>query len=362
MDRVYKWFDDDKNCNNDELPTVQHFNFTTVHTDNRLKIWPPTYTPSWNYLVEHQINHWYANEHKPMDDLNGFDKIDSAWQNALLQSFAVLAIGDDKVMDLISNSDIEWEESTKWMFADQAARETTHKIVYNRMLELACVSRSYTVNTLTSGDFSHYIMDCRVLDEFQLPERNEVNDKVLFLSTMILCERYLFAAPFLIINLMGESGFINKCVKINMQVMKDEHVHYKHAVQLLMDLKRGVTNEVEINELFRGLSGAFMVLVESMVMKICIDLTYQQKISVLHHTRFTLRDIFVTLQIEPPPAVVQYTITPFKVFDKNCGEDKFNLMESTSTVYNASNSIYYPAWDVLDEEMRQEMIEETKRK
>ncbi|AAM70318.1 ribonucleotide reductase 2a [Phthorimaea operculella granulovirus] len=340
MDRVNKWFAGVAEY--EIVPKVEKFKNNFEQTGKSLQIWPPSYYPSWFYYQQHQANHWFANEHDPLDDLSGFEKITPAWQNALLQSFAALAIGDDKVMCLISENELQWEESTKWMFADQAARETTHKIAYNRMLELARVSTFFTTDTLTSDEYANYLMDKVDLDV------SNVNAKAKFLITMMLCERYLFAAPFLIINLMGESGFINTCVKINMQVMKDEHSHYAHSVQVLHDSCQNFEN------IFNELCAKFEPLVESIVGKICIDLEKSQIGAIMDHTRFTLHTIYVDNRMEVPTHLKKYTSTPFLVFDKNTGVDKFNLMESNSTVYKAGKSLYYPDWNEIKRSVEEE--------
>jgi ribonucleotide reductase beta subunit family protein with ferritin-like domain len=366
MDRVNKWFKNDTNdgavaFKSTDLPAVAAFQSGRVKTDKRLQIWPPSYEPSWRYYQAHQANHWYVNEHNPLDDLNGFENVDCEWQNALLQSFAVLAIGDDRVMSLIENDKLEWEETTRWFFADQAARETTHKIVYNRMLELARISSTFTVDTLTSDEFSDYLMDCGPINAFVSSEEVEVGvgvSKAIFLINMIMCERYLFAAPFLIINLMGESGLINTCVKINMQVMKDEHDHYSHAVQLLHDLKKSSGETDRIDGVFARLAKLFTRLVEPMVLKICIDLNEEQTSGIMDHTRFTMRTIFEDCGVSVPERLIEYTSTPFSVFDKNTGVDKFNLMESNSTVYKAGRSLYLPDWNALQDSIKREEEEE----
>ncbi|QBQ01669.1 rr2a [Hyphantria cunea granulovirus] len=361
MERVNKWFGGAFKSSN--LPRVARYEpDNTLATGRQLKIWPPVYAPSWYYYQMHQANHWYTNEHNPLDDKEGFEKIDRCWQNALLQSFAALAIGDDHVMSMINKSALKWEESTEWLFTDQGARETTHKIVYNRMLELAHSSACFTVNTLTNDAFVNYLMDCKPINSFTVPDRNETMDKALFLATMILCERYLFAAPFLIINLMSESGLINTCVKINMQVMKDEHVHYLHAVQLWHDLQTP-EHASAVDAMFVDLASLFKRLVEQMVLKICVDLPENQKLGVMDHTRFTLRTIFVDCGVSGiPEDVVDYTTTPFLVFDKNTGVDKFNLMESNSTVYKASKTIYIPDWSGLYASVQNEQEEERELK
>jgi ribonucleotide reductase beta subunit family protein with ferritin-like domain len=360
MERVNKWF---LNINaKSVLPLLNDRHDYDHHQHNgskkQLQIWPPDYLPSWRYYQEHQANHWYANEHNPMDDLNGFLQVDCAWQDALLQSFAALAIGDDKVMSLIDENKLEWAVSTQWMFADQGARETVHKIVYNRMLELACVSKHYTVDMLTSNVFVNYLMDCTAINTYTPPpppslsssssSENEIELKAHFLITMIMCERYLFAAPFLIINLMGESGFINTCVKINMQVMKDEHVHYMHALQLLHDLRLEDNNNI-IDIIFEDLSVLFTDMVEKMVLKICSNLKENEKRAIMDHTRFTLYTIYVDAGVKAPDQLLIYTTTPFSVFDKNTGVDKFNLMESNSTVYKSGRSgVYIPDFKTIN--------------
>jgi ribonucleotide reductase beta subunit family protein with ferritin-like domain len=360
MDRVNKWFKSNAGAaavefKSVDLPAVAAFRSCREKIDKRLQIWPPSYEPSWRYYQAHQANHWYVNEHNPLDDLNGFEKVDRQWQNALLQSFAVLAIGDDKVMSLIENDTLEWEESTRWFFADQAARETTHKIVYNRMLELARISCAFTVDTLISDEFSDYLMNCGAISSFVPPEEAHIDvSKAIFLINMIMCERYLFAAPFLIINLMGESGLINTCVKINMQVMKDEHDHYSHAVQLLHDLKRSCREVDRIDDAFVSLANLFTETVEPMVAKICLDLDAEQTRGIMDHTRFTMRTIFEDCAVSVPAKLTEYTTTPFSVFDKNTGVDKFNLMESNSTVYKAGRSLYFPDWNALQHTIERE--------
>lgn len=312
-----------------------------------LQIWPPVYEPSWMYYQMHQTNYWSASEHDPLDDKVGFLQIDEGWQNAILQSFALLAIGDDKVMNIIEDDNLDWFESTKWMFADQAARETVHKIAYNRMLTLASCSKRFTVDDLTSDAYVDYVTGDTDVFNFECADTN-VARKALFLIKMMLCERYLFSAPFLIINMMGETGLINTSVKINMQVMKDEHVHYLHAVHLLKDLKKANDDiRIEIDGMFCKMAEMFKVMVENIVEKIGASLDEHCVGGIMDHTRFTLRTIFVDNEIDPMPDIDEYDTTPFSVFDKNSGIDKFNLMESTSTVYKAVKSIYVPDWNAM---------------
>nr|AJR20421.1 rr2a [Lymantria dispar multiple nucleopolyhedrovirus]AMO27644.1 RR2A [Lymantria dispar multiple nucleopolyhedrovirus]AQQ80164.1 rr2a [Lymantria dispar multiple nucleopolyhedrovirus] len=317
-------------------------------TGNALQIWPPKYGLSWSFYKDHQANYWSAEEHDPLDDINGFVKLPREWQNAALRSFAVLAIGDDAVMKFIDESGLEWEESTEWLFKDQGARETVHKIVYNKMLQLANHSRDYVMNSFTSDDFVSYMLSGETL-EFRSDLR-----KACFLIKMIFCERYLFAVPFLIINILGETNAINTCVKINMQVMKDEHLHYLHAVALLNDIKGG--RETEIAELFCRVGEQFVKIVEPMVLKIGLDLDEKQRAGLMDHARFTLREIYIDNKICPPESVAAYAQTPFSVFDKNTGVDKFNVMESNSTVYKAVRGVYVPDWNdsIEDEQDEQE--------
>ncbi|AAS82700.1 ORF38 [Agrotis segetum granulovirus] len=329
-----------------------------------LKIWPPTYAPSWHYYQLHQANYWSATEHEPLEDVSGFIKLDSQWQKAVLHSFAILAIGDDAVMQFIDENDLEWEECTQWMFKDQGARETIHKIVYNKMLHLADHSSEFTTSMLTSKKYINYILhnnsDLK-LQKYKLED--EVMKKAAFLIKMIFCERYLFATPFLVINLMGESGFLNNCVRINMQVMKDEHVHYLHAVQLFRDLKPKSDQIDEINKLFFDMAQEFVEIVENMIMKIGAGLESKYKQGFLDHSRFTLHTIYSDCGIDVPQSLAEYTTTPFIVFDKNTGADKFNLMESNSTVYKAVRAQYVPDWNNLqDEEADKEIVVECKLK
>lgn len=252
------------------------------------------------------------------------------------------------------------------MFKDQGARETVHKIVYNRMLQLADYSADFSVNMLTSNEYVEYILGRDTMDMVLLAEceRNEVMKKACFLIKMIFCERYLFAAPFLFINLMGESGYINICVKINMQVMKDEHVHYLHAVQLFHDLRLDHPEEREaIDTLFTAFARMFTPKVEGMVLKLGQGLEEKYVRGVMDHTRFTLKTIFVDCRLSSPERLVDYNSTPFSVFDKNTGADKFNLMESNSTVYKAVRATFVPDWTNLkDEEADAEPVVECKLK
>ncbi|AKR14199.1 ribonucleotide reductase small subunit [Dasychira pudibunda nucleopolyhedrovirus] len=317
-------------------------------TGNALQIWPPKYGLSYAFYKDHQANYWSAEEHDPLDDINGFVKLPREWQNAVLRSFAVLAIGDDAVMKFIDESGLKWEENTEWLFKDQGARETVHKIVYNKMLQLANYSTDYVMSSFTSDDFVSYMLGGEAL-EFYSDHR-----KACFLIKMIFCERYLFAVPFLIINILGETNAINTCVKINMQVMKDEHVHYLHAVALLNDIKESA-NTTAINELFCHIGDQFVKIVEPMVAKIGLDLTEKQLAGLLDHARFTLREIYNDNQVLPPDSVTPYTKTPFSVFDKNSGVDKFNVMESNSTVYKAVRGAYVPNWNAVTEEKEEDI-------
>lgn len=358
MERITKFFGADFKSTL-SATDVEPFTQSAQSVVTTLKIWPPEYEPSWHYYQIHQANYWSANEHEPLEDTNGFIKMERGWQNALLQSFAVLAIGDDAVMRFIDENDYSWRETTLWMFKDQGARETVHKIVYNRMLQLAEYSTDFTVNMLTSDEYVEYILGEEKIDAGLLEEceRNEVMKKACFLIKMILCERYLFAAPFLIINLMGESGYINNCVKINMQVMKDEHVHYLHAVQLYHDLKLDHPEEKQaIDALFGTLATEFTLKVEGMVSKLGLGLDQKYVRGVMDHTRFTLQTIYADSGLPVPERLLPYTSTPFSVFDKNTGADKFNLMESNSTVYKAVRATYVPDWSDLKEEEEPEIV------
>lgn len=346
MERVNRFFDVTfQSLIDDEQ---RPFEASDTPTGNSLQIWPPKYGLSWAFYRDHQANYWSAEEHEPLDDINGFIKLPREWQNAVLRSFAVLAIGDDAVMKFIDENDLVWEESTEWLFKDQGARETVHKIVYNKMLQLANHSRDYVFNSFTSDDFVSYILGGDVL------EFSSEHKKACFLIKMIFCERYLFAVPFLIINLLGETNAINTCVKINMQVMKDENVHYLHAVALLKDIKGN--DEKEIDELFCTIGEQFVKIVEPMVIKIGLELNDKQKAGLMDHARFTLREIYTDNGIAPPRSVAAYTKTPFSVFDKNTGVDKFNVMESNSTVYKAVRGIYVPDWTNDDEEEEEMFI------
>lgn len=334
------------------LDTYLPFVHTSSAMKTSLKIWPPTYEPSWRYYQIHQANYWSASEHDPMDDVSGFVELEEGWKNALLQSFAVLAIGDDVVMQYIDENDLNWAESTTWLFKDQGARETVHKIVYNQMLQLALHSSIFTVNILTSDEFVRFIIGKDRNDLFNTCDLSEAMKKACFLIKMIFCERYLFAAPFLIINLMGESGYLNTCVKINMQVMKDEHVHYLHAVQLLHDLKSSnPTEKKNIDDMFEKIGHEFVEIVEPMVLKLGRWLHQKYTQGILDHTRFTLRSIYSDNKMQHPEFVDSYTSTPFSVFDKNTGVDKFNLMESNSTVYKAMRGTFVPDWHNLKPEI-----------
>ncbi|AER41429.1 ribonucleotide reductase subunit 2a [Epinotia aporema granulovirus] len=343
MERVNQFFNATFQTRLTDEDQQRPFEVSDTSTGNSLQIWPPKYGLSWEFYQNHQANYWSAEEHEPLDDVNGFIKLSREWQNAVLRSFAVLAIGDDAVMKFINENGLEWEESTEWLFKDQGARETVHKIVYNKMLQLANHSSDYVVNSFTSDEFVSYIMGGDVL-EFE----SSGQKKACFLIKMIFCERYLFAVPFLIINLLGETNAINTCVKINMQVMKDENVHYLHAVALLKDIKGD--NAQAIDELFCAIGERFVKIVEPMVIKIGLELTDKQKAGLMDHARFTLREIYMDNGIESPQSVAQYTKTPFSVFDKNTGVDKFNVMESNSTVYKAVRGVYMPDWTKDDDE------------
>lgn len=184
------------------------------------------------YGLYRQHNHlnWGPDELDISSDQESFDSLSKEWQNVLLWIFSILAFGDNIVSNELDRSIIdEWFEAESLLFfKDQNAREAVHEIVYRKML-------------LLGGHRFDEFNEKKFGSDLCFPQmKNNNGQRSLFLLNIIFCERIYFAVPFFIILIMGRCGYISTIDALNRFVMRDENLHYLHALALF---KKYNTNE-----------------------------------------------------------------------------------------------------------------------
>lgn len=312
--------------------------------DERFKIiFPPDvrFLHSYNCLHEHQSVHWTAHEFQPEYDREKFLQAPIILQKINLEFIACLMYGDSFVLDAFNEeilmADLQSIE-VKSMFIDQAAREIVHQEIYSKMLQ---------VSSPATDDYNYYrskkFFQQRLgkFDKF-ISEENLAsykNDFRFLLFIIMLCENIMFAPMFHSLCYLAITGYAPKLCDANVQVMRDEYLHYKHARGLLLDESTCVftvkPEKSKLRKIFFNFKKIVIEIIKDIIpanfntsdnlFNLDISLRHFEYVCFQFLKENSLLDLSVDKIINESPAKT-YMILPQN-------ETRINLMESKSTIY-----------------------------
>lgn len=284
---------------------------------------------SYNCWQEHQKLSWTTHENDPSVDADKFAHAPDKFKEIVLTMVGCIMIGDSVVLDRISNGITHKITSieARAMFTDQESRETVHKSMYSKMLNVSPDSAYYR-----SKEFKDKYMGRfeRIVDHYKS------DDIRIVLYFIMLCENILFAPMFQTICYLATLGYAPKLCDSNLLVMRDEFVHYQHA-RLLMS-----AFNYKIDTLFaREILHVFKNLVIDLLHEIVADYsdgTYNLQHVTDHFNHvvygFMLENSLFLTDEEREFDGKRYGKSPAeKYMLLPACELKINLMESNSTIY-----------------------------
>lgn len=237
---------------NEEYEAIKNNNIIEPILDPIYKDKDVVYPPNEKFLIsykcwhEHQRVMWGSSEIKPSINRDTFmNGTDPELRNIVLSMIACLMHGDSCVADAISQNILDKitpKEVTN-MFTDQAARENIHQEAYSKQLDVSNNAQYYRSAEFKDKYFSGFI---KFAEEYRNTE-----DVALMLYFIMLCENIMFAPMFHVICFLATLGVAPKLCEINLQVMRDEHIHYQHARYLLASLQKKIKTEDARNILFK---------------------------------------------------------------------------------------------------------------
>lgn len=195
----------------------------------------PMFEASYDCWVGHQTVMWNSVETDSSANRDTFmNSADKELQKIVLRSIGVLMNGDSKVTDLLTSDVMDKIKANevRMMFADQAAREFIHQDAYSRQLDVCNSAYEYR-----SEEFSN-----KYLKRFEIMAQKWASRKDIRITLyfIMLCEYIMFSVPFSIICYLSHLGFAQKLCEVNLQIMRDEHIHYTHARIVLSNMRRRI--------------------------------------------------------------------------------------------------------------------------
>lgn len=295
----------------------------------------PKFLHSYNCWHRHQSIMWSSHENHPEVDRDKFNRADPELQRIVLEMVACIMIGDSVVLDALKCDEFNriTAVETLAMFRDQVARENIHQEVYSKMLDVSDKSAYYR-----SRQFSELRMH-----RFTLLAEDYTGDGVdlrTMLYFIMLCENIMFAPMFQCICYLATTGYAPKLGDSNLQVMRDEYIHYKHVrgllAELMVKLKRYKARTIlaafewTVTEMLREIIGEY----------VSEDGMYSYDLALAHFRHvchgfmrenglyYTKEEERINERLYGTSPVASYMYLPQH-------EIKINLMESNSTIYMA---------------------------
>jgi ribonucleotide reductase beta subunit family protein with ferritin-like domain len=293
---------------------------------------------SYKCFVAHQQCFWGVSEHNPALDRDKFQQLDDDFKQIIYKMAACLMNGDDVVLSRLSSSILNsiTAAPVRAMFVSQEERETTHKVAYSKILDLASLKqqRYFRSNKFTN----RYMGIFDALMEFA----NTEPTLEITLFFIMLCEKIMFAPFFATFCYLASLGNAPRVSEINEQVMRDENIHYIHARGLLNNNSWGIDKRIA-----RRARDLMQNAVEFLIYDIVgtyesTDKHLSTK-TLTEHTRYTIHQfnmdngLYETSE-ELQEAETRWNTSPLLHYHNQTSTLglKNNLMEVTSTLYAAS--------------------------
>lgn len=294
----------------------------------------PKFLQSYRYWHLHQSIMWSSHEIHPECDRDRFFTLDSRMRDICLSMISYLMWGDSVVVDILEQDITEriTAREVKVFLADQTARENIHQEVYSKMLD---VTSSEEAARYRSKEFR----DKHMWRFVELSEKYRSHiDMAVFFYFVMVCECIMFAPMFQTICYAAYIGAVRVLGTANLQVMRDEAIHYKHARHILSTLRRKIKKS-----LAREILDAFVALIDELLVETVGDYKSADGLYSLNICRDHLRHVYTgfmsenslfynddeaTLEISrwgKSPAACYMTLPN--------NEIKNNLMESNSSIY-----------------------------
>lgn len=295
----------------------------------------PKFLHSYNCWHRHQSVMWSSHENHPEVDRDKFRRADPELQRIVLEMVACLMIGDSVVLDTLRCDEFNriTAVETLAMFRDQAARETVHQEVYSKMLDVSHEGAYYR---------SRRFAELRMHRFARLAEYYTTTSDGADLRTMLyfimVCENIMFAPMFQCICYLATTGYAPKLCDSNLQVMRDEYIHYKHVRGLLAEFVVKLSRPRA-----RSILAAFETTVTELLLEIIgeyvsADGMYSYDLALAHFKHvchgfmrenglyYTKEEERINEKLYGTSPVACYMYLPQH-------EIKINLMESNSTIY-----------------------------
>lgn len=332
-DRVNICADDDSENNDEDQPESildpknADYNNGVVYPPN------PKFLHSYNCWHQHQSVVWTSFENRPEADEDKFHQADEELQAIALQMIACLMFGDSVVLNALACEEFNriTAVETLAMLSDQVARENVHQEVYSRMLDVSHKGAYYR-----SREFYELRMHrfARLVEEYA----NDNVDLRTMLYFIMVCENIMFAPMFQCICYLATTGYAPKLCEANLQVMRDEYIHYKHARGLLAEFKTKLSRRKARSVLASFETAVTELLQEIIGDYVSADGMYSYDIALAHfrhvcHGFMRENGLYYTRKEERINEKLYGTSPAAGYMYLPQHETKINLMESNSTIY-----------------------------
>lgn len=287
------------------------------------------------YWHLHQSIHWTAHEFDILQDKEKFNLAPVEYQNAIMDTAAILMYGDSIVLDLLGTETFNVKcISRRAMFQDQSAREMVHAHFYSKMLTL-----KPDAHILRSEEKKQELLR-PLLQTLDLSIRADSENLSEVLFVMSLCEYILFAPLFVFINYVSTLDYCPTLCSGNLLVMRDEYIHYCHACELQTILPSKISREKAMRW-----TDVFHTAVKVLVCKLYYHLDIETFRMCLAHTDFIVHQFKKDNCLYESKGMIDkyemlYGQTPAqKYMEMAQYEIKVNMMEADSTIYGTSSAV-----------------------
>lgn len=294
----------------------------------------PKFLHSYNCWHRHQSIMWSSHENHPEVDRDKFNRADPELQRIVLEMVACIMIGDSVVLDAFNCEEFKriTAAETLAMFRDQVARENVHQEVYSKMLDVSDKGAYYRSRQFAKLRMHRFT---RLAEDYAAADGVDLRTMLYFI---MLCENIMFAPMFQCICYLATTGYAPKLCDSNLQVMRDEYIHYKHVRGLLAEFvvklerhkARRILASFEgiVTELLREIIGEY----------VSPDGMYSYDLALAHFRHvchgfmrenglyYTTVEELLNEKLYGTSPVASYMYLPQH-------EIKINLMESNSTIY-----------------------------
>jgi hypothetical protein len=289
------------------------------------------------YWHLHQGVHWTAHEFDVKRDMDKFSQAPLEYQEAIMESAAVLMYGDSMVLEFLGLEGVDGLVkcmSRKAMFQDQAAREMVHSDFYSKMLIL----HKNGDKLRTEAEKNRILKP--LLDTLQDMKVDKNNlSEVLFIIS--LCEYVLFAPIFVFINYISTLDYCPVLCDGNLLVMRDEYIHYCHACELQTILPNKIPREKAL--FWTAMFGeSVQALVKTLYGKKGLESVFPM---IAEHCYYILhmfkKDNFLYQNKDDADlGEASFGTTPAQKYMQMAEyEIKVNMMEVDSTIYGTSSAV-----------------------